>query len=111
MQVMVAGVVPIENGRGDEMHRAETVTLFDDMCLLATLIDPPHSMAAGRRHHGRSPLHLRWPGHCCTLFFNSAGELINFISDDGSCSELEGAFTARRFSTPVRDYRDFGPFD
>jgi hypothetical protein len=35
--------------------------------------------------------------------------LINFESDDRSRSESDGTFTRRRFSTPVRDYRDFGP--
>ena len=42
MQVTIAGAFPIEDARGDEMDRAETVTLFNDMCLLApgTLLDP-----------------------------------------------------------------------
>jgi hypothetical protein len=35
MQVKVAGVVPMADKRGDEMDRAETVTLFNDMCILA----------------------------------------------------------------------------
>ena len=35
MQVTVAGAFPLENARGAEMDRAETVTLFNDMCLLA----------------------------------------------------------------------------
>jgi hypothetical protein len=111
MQVTIAGAVPIENACGDEMDRAETVTLFNDMCLLApgTLIDPriawqpvDATTAGARFTSGGQSI-------AATLFFNSAGELINFVSDDRSRSELEGAFTARRFSTPVRDYRDFGP--
>ena len=52
-----------------------------------------------RRRHGGHP----------GLALNGAGELVNFVSDDRSRSEPEGAFAARRFSTPVRDYRDFGP--
>jgi len=31
--VTVAGTFPLENAHGDEMDRAETVTLFNDMCL------------------------------------------------------------------------------
>ena len=34
---------------------------------------------------------------------------MNFQSDDRARSESDGTFTPRRFSTPVRDYRDFGP--
>ena len=44
-----------------------------------------------------------------TLLFDMAGDLVNFVSDDRARAESDGAFTPRRFSTPVRDYRDFGP--
>jgi hypothetical protein len=44
-----------------------------------------------------------------TLFFDTAGRLVNFESDDRSRSAPDGTFTRLRFSTPVRDYRDFGP--
>ena len=42
MRVKVAGAIPMTNARGVEMDRAETVTLFNDMCLLVpgTLVDP-----------------------------------------------------------------------
>ena len=43
------------------------------------------------------------------LTFNGAGELINFESDDRARAESGATFAARRFSTPVRGYRDFGP--
>jgi hypothetical protein len=43
------------------------------------------------------------------LLFDTAGELVNFESDDRARSELGGTFTSRRFSTPMRDYLDFGP--
>jgi hypothetical protein len=111
MQVTIAGAFPIEDARGAEMDRAETVTLFNDMCLLApaTLIDSritwepvDATTARARFTHGGQTI-------AAVLFFNQAGELVNFVSDDRSRSELKGVFTPRRFSTPVRDYRDFGP--
>ena len=42
MQVRLAGLFRIADARGDVMDRSETVTLFNDMCLLApaTLLDP-----------------------------------------------------------------------
>jgi hypothetical protein len=43
------------------------------------------------------------------LFFDSRGRLVNFESDDRARSLPDGTFTKVRFSTPVRDYRDFGP--
>ena len=43
------------------------------------------------------------------LFFNQAGELVDFRSDDRYMSSPDGKiFTRLRFSTPVRDYRTFG---
>ena len=78
MQVTLAGAFPLENARGDEMDRAETVTLFNDMCLLApgTLIDPNIAWEAvdavtarARFTHGRHTI-------AANLLFNGAGELV-----------------------------------
>ena len=45
-----------------------------------------------------------------TLLFGDDGLLTNFASDDRSRSSPDGkTFTRLRFSTPTRDYRDFGP--
>ncbi len=44
-----------------------------------------------------------------TLEFGDDGRLVNFVSDDRSRASSDGrSFTRLRFSTPVRDYRDFG---
>jgi hypothetical protein len=111
MQVTLAGVFPLENVRGAEMDRAETVTLFNDMCLLApgTLIDPAIVWEAVDATTARARFTLGAQTIAATLLFDSAGQLINFVSDDRSRSESAGAFVSRRFSTPVRDYRGFGP--
>jgi hypothetical protein len=110
MQVTVAGVFPLENARGDEMDRAETVTLFNDMCLLAPgpLIDPDIAWDAVDATTARARFTHDGQTIAATLLFNSAGELVNFESDDRARSESGGISTPRRFSTPVRDYRDFG---
>ena len=111
MQITIAGAFPLENARGTEMDRAETVTLFNDMCLLApgTLIDPGIAWEAVDATTARARFTHRGQTIAATLLFDSAGQLVNFVSDDRSRSESNGMFTPRRFSTPVRDYRDFGP--
>jgi len=44
------------------------------------------------------------------LLFGDDGLLADFMSDDRSRASADGkVFTRLRFSTPVRDYRDFGP--
>ena len=111
MQVKLAGAIPMVDARGDVMDRSEAVTLFNDMCLLApaTLLDPAIAWetvdshtAAARFTDGRQTI-------SATLLFGDDGLLTNFISDDRSRSSSDGKiFTRLPFSTPMRDYRDFG---
>ena len=112
MQVKIAGAIPVVDARGDVMDRSEAVTLFNDMCVLApgTLLDTEISWdevdartVRARFVHG---------GHTisATLLFGDDGLLTNFISDDRSRASPDGkGFTRLRFSTPVGDYRSFGP--
>jgi hypothetical protein len=110
MQVKAAGIVPIDDASGDEMDRAETVTLFNDMCLLApgTLVGPEIAWQAVDASTARARFTHRGHTIAATLVFDGAGQLVNFFSDDRARS-ANGTLTPMRFSTPVRDYRDFGP--
>jgi hypothetical protein len=111
MQVKLAGVIPIVDASGPEMDRSETVTLLNDMSLLApaTLIDPhvawdevSDRIVRACFTHGAHTI-------VATLEFGDDGRLVNFVSDDRSRASSDGrSFTRLRFSTPVRDYRDFG---
>jgi hypothetical protein len=111
MQVKVAGAVPMVDARGDEMDRAETVTLFNDMCILApgTLVGPGITWEPVDASTARARFTQRGHTITATLFFDTDGRLVNFESDDRARSLPDGTFTKQRFSTPVRDYRDFGP--
>jgi hypothetical protein len=111
MQVKIAGAIPLVDARGEVMDRSEAVTLFNDMCLLApgTLLDAgiaweqvdARTVRARFTHGGHTT--------SATLLFGDDDLLTNFISDDRSRSSPDGkVFTRLRFSTPVRDYRDFG---
>ncbi len=111
MQVKIAGAIPMVDARGDVMDQSEAVTLFNDMCLLApgTLLDPGIGWEQVDAHTVRA--RFAHGGHTisATLLFGDDGLLTNFISDDRSRSSPDGkVFTRLRFSTPVRDYRDFG---
>jgi hypothetical protein len=41
------------------------------------------------------------------LFFNEAGELINFVSDDRSALQDDGTIKQVRWTTPVSEYKEF----
>ncbi len=111
MRVKAAGLVPVVTASGPEMTRAETVTMFNDMCLMApaTLVDPAirwegedgSTVAAAYTNAGHT---IR-----ARLVFSDAGELIDFWSDDRRQASAGGqALRSVRWSTPVGRYRAFG---
>ena len=112
MRVKVAGVATMVDARGDEMDRSESVTLFNDMCLLApgTLLDPGITWEGSDERTARARFTNGRHSISASLSFGNDGLLANFISDDRSRSSPDGkTFTRLRFTTPVRDYRAFGP--
>jgi hypothetical protein len=112
MQVKIAGAIAMVDARGEVMDRSEAVTLFNDMCLLApaTLLDPSIAWEPVDDRTVRARFTDGAQTISATLLFGDDGLLTNFTSDDRSRSSPDGkTFTRLRFSTPTRDYRDFGP--
>jgi hypothetical protein len=109
MRVRVMGLVPVANQSGGEMTQSETVTLFNDMCILApaTLVEAPVNWDVLDEHNVRGTLTNASHTVSAVLTFDSAGDLVAFRSEDRSMSEGEGM---RRlpWTTPVSNYRDFG---
>jgi len=111
MRVKLAGAIPMVDASGDVMDRSEAVTLFNDMCLLApaTLLDKHIVWEGVDAKTVRARFTNGTQTIAATLLFSNEGLLTNFVSDDRSRSSPDGkVFTRLRFSTPVRDYRDFG---
>jgi hypothetical protein len=105
--VRVASSVNMVDLRGEQISASETVTVLNDLCLMApgALVDPrlawtpvddrsagvtftngPHTVSA-------------------TLVFNDRDELVDFWSDDRPDSST-GTFIPMRWSTPVTEYSD-----
>lgn len=111
MTVKAAALVPVVRACGPEMSQSETVTLFNDMCVMApaTLIDAaiqwePVDACTARAVFTNAGHTIR-----AELTFNEAGELINFYSDDRYQTAGDGRSMRRvRWSTPLREYRTFG---
>jgi hypothetical protein len=111
MRVKLASVVPMVNASGPEMLRAETVTLFNDLCVFApgALSDPAirwrevdATHAVGR--YAREGVEVE-----ALLTFDGEGRLVDFVSDDRLAGSPDGrTFTPMRWSTPLRNYRRFG---
>ena len=103
MDIRLLGLYRVQLLQGAEMTRSETVTLLNDICLLAPaallrmpiaweLIDPQHVRATFTN-----------AGHrvSAVLVFDEAGDLVNFTSNDRS--RAAGAQMLQRpFATPVQ---------
>ncbi len=110
MQIKAASLVQVANGRGPQMNQGETVTLFNDMCLLApaTLIDRERiQWEAGGPLEARARFTNQGITIGARLFFNEGQQLVDFLSDDRFLSADGKTFTNLPWSTPVRDYGDF----
>jgi len=113
MRIRLLSLVPVVDLGGSDMMRTETVTIFNDMCIFAPgrLLDPsirwreidtlsveatytngPHTISA-------------------VLVFDDSGALVDFRSDDRPALAEDGkTMLPQRWSTPIRDYRTFGPY-
>jgi hypothetical protein len=111
MRVRAAALVTVASADGTEMTQSETVTLFNDMCIMApaTLIDRAIRWETGDTRIATA--RFTNAGHTirAELSFNGAGELTNFVSDDRYQLLPDGKTSRRlRWSTPIRGYRSFG---
>jgi hypothetical protein len=105
MQVRVAGLVNLVNERGPALSRAETVTILNDLCIMApsALIDPRFAFTPRSDHevgvrftHGEHRVQA-------TLVFDAEGDLVDFRSDDRHALPDDGD----RWTTPLRNYQSF----
>ena len=113
MLVKIAASLPVARAAGDEMTRAETVTLFNDMCLLApsTLMDPAIGWESIDTRAVRAT--FTQAGHTirADLRFNDRAELVDFTSDDRRQASADGrTLRSVRWSTPFGEYRQFGQY-
>jgi hypothetical protein len=109
MDVKLFGLIPLVSHHEREMFKTETVTFLNDVCLFAPsallgksfqweAIDS--SSAKLSFTNGDATVHA-------ILYFNEAGELIDFVSNDRmDVNEMK----TYRFSTPAGQYRDVNGF-
>jgi len=108
-QVKVAELLKVVDISGEELTKAETVTLLNDLCIFAPggLVD---KRLAWEEMDSLSVKVTFTNGNyrvSAILYFNETGELINFMSDDRSAAQDDGSMKQVRWTTPVSDYREF----
>jgi hypothetical protein len=104
-QVRIARLVNIVDLEGDAISRAETVTVLNDMAVLApgSLVDQrlawrPLDDTSAEVTFSNGPHQVT-----AVLRFNDRSELVDFWSDDRPETE-GGRLVQRRWSTPLSDY-------
>jgi hypothetical protein len=111
VRVRMLSFFPFMQGSGPDLTRAETVTILNDLALLApgALVDPRCTWQAVDDRTAEVAYTLGPNTVGATLEFNDRDELVDFVSDDRLRSAADGErFTRERWSTPVRDYQAFG---
>jgi len=109
MKIKIAGLFPVVDAKGEKMNQGETVTVFNDMCLMApaALIDANvewqtinNLTVKGKFTNGANKI-------TATLYFNETGELVNFLSNDRFMSADGKNYKSYPWFTPASDYKEF----
>jgi len=109
MRVKVLSLVPVVNAAGPEMNRGETVTVFNDMVVLApgAIIGAPITWTQLDRHQVQGVFTHADQSVSAVLTFNTDGDLVDFSSQDRSRASSDGkSFTSLPWSTPLSAHRD-----
>lgn len=108
MNVKLLALFPMVNAKGPEMDRAETVTVFNDLVVLApgAIVGAPITWTAVDDRHVSGTYTNGTQSVTGELMFNDQHELVDFISNDRNATSSDGkAFTPQPWSTPISAYR------
>jgi hypothetical protein len=99
----------VVNEKGGSLNTAETVTFFNDMCLLApaTLTDRNITWEQIDDYSVKGRLTVNGINVSATLIFNEEGQLVSFWSDDRYYRSSEGKMEKIRWTTPVSEFRNY----
>lgn len=113
MQVKVLSLFPVIDAKGDIMNQSETVTFFNDMCCMApaTLINPAIRWEIAGELSVKAYYNVNGITISAVLYFNEAGQLINFSSDDRYCYMPDKTFRLYRWTTPIEEYKNCNGFN
>jgi len=109
MVVRIASLFNVVNASGSGLTEAETVTLLNDMCLFApgSLIDKRLNWKELSPVSAEVALTNGQYKVKAILYFNDAGELIDFYSEDRSALQPDGTLLKAPWSTPVKNYQEY----
>ncbi|WP_243122199.1 DUF6544 family protein [Clostridium thermarum] len=109
MLAKLGGLLTVVDGKGPEMNEGETVTVFNDMCVLApgSLIDERIEWETVDSSTVKATFTNEGIKIHAVLYFNDKGELINFVSEDRYYSPSGKTYKKYKWSTPLCEYKNF----
>ena len=110
MVVKAAGVIPVVRASGPAMDRGETVTMFNDLCVMApaALVSAAVNWTLVDDHRVRGQFTNAGQTIAADLMFNDESELVDFHSDDRYAISASGDARQLHWSTPLGSYKQFG---
>ncbi|HKR04568.1 MAG TPA: DUF6544 family protein [Bacteroidia bacterium] len=113
MDIRLFSLFRVQYQSGKEMDVAETVTFFNDMCVMApaTLIDKRIKWLEADSNKVKAEFTNNNITITAWLYFNDKGELINFISDDRFAVAENNSMKRIPWSTPMKDYKTINGFN
>ena len=109
MRAKVLSAVTVVDAAGPEMDRGETVTVFNDLVVLApgAIVDAPIRWTAIDTNHVRGVFTDADQSVSAVLTFSSEHDLVDFVSNDRSRATPDGkSFTPQTWSTPLSAHRE-----
>ena len=106
-QVKIVGLFPMVDQRGAVMTKAETVTLMNDIVVMApaAVLDLPFTWESVSEHTVRATFSNAGFTVAATLTFNDVGDLVGFVSTDRW--QLDGTTVKNvPWSTPISTYAE-----
>lgn len=109
MDIRLLSLFKVQYQAGREMDIAETVTWFNDLCLFAPagLIDKRIQWEHLDSLSSKATFNYKDISISAILYFNTKGELVNFVSDDRYQIKDKEDRHVVRFSTPAKNYMEF----
>lgn len=109
MRAKVLSLFTVLNVDGPEMDRGETVTVFNDLVVLApgAIVGAPVRWTALDGHHVRGTYTNGDQAVSAELTFDADGDLVDFVSHDRLRASADGtAFEQQTWSTPLSGHRE-----
>jgi hypothetical protein len=112
MDIRLLSIFKVEYQSGAVMNVSETVTFFNDLCVMApgALIDKRIKWLEVVGNKVKASFTNNGITISAWLYFNEKGEMVNFVSEDRSALGANGVTSKHKWSTPMRDYKDINGY-